>query len=84
MAWKQCLACTAGLTFALALALAGCGERPGERALSGGGLGAAGGAGVAALTGGSLLGGALIGGAAGAVAGAATSPNQINLDRGGR
>jgi osmotically inducible lipoprotein OsmB len=69
---------------AVALTLGACGERPGERALSGGGLGAAGGAGIAAVTGGSLLTGALIGGAAGALTGAATSPDQVNLDPSGR
>lgn len=68
----------------LGLALGACGERPGERALSGGALGAAGGAGIAAVTGGSALTGALIGGGVGAVTGAATSPNTVNLDRGRR
>ncbi|MCC7426403.1 MAG: hypothetical protein IT557_05830 [Alphaproteobacteria bacterium] len=43
-----------------------------QRALSGGAIGAAGGAAVGALTGGSLLTGALIGGAGGAAIGALT------------
>jgi len=54
--------------------LAGCGNDPGVRALSGGALGAAGGAGVAAIAGGNAGVGALIGGAAGAIGGAATTP----------
>jgi len=64
-----------------ALALAACGETRGDRALSGGGLGAAGGAGVAAITGGSLLTGAVIGGLGGAAAGALTSSRDVNLGR---
>lgn len=44
-----------------------------QRALSGGTIGAAGGAAIGALTGGSLVTGALIGGAGGAAVGALTS-----------
>jgi osmotically inducible lipoprotein OsmB len=62
-------------------ALAGCGYSTGDRAASGGLLGAGGGAGIAAVTGGSPLTGALIGGAAGAVGGAVTSHNDIDLGR---
>jgi hypothetical protein len=65
----------------LGLALAGCGYSTGDRAASGGLLGAGAGAGIAAVTGGSPLTGALIGGAAGAVGGAVTSSNDINLGR---
>ena len=65
----------------LCLALAGCGYSQGDRAASGGLLGAGAGAGVAALTGGSVVGGALIGGAVGAVGGAVTSPDDVNLGR---
>jgi len=65
----------------LGLALAGCGYSTGDRAASGGLLGAGAGAGVAAITGGSPLTGALIGGAVGAVGGAATSHNDVNLGR---
>ncbi len=65
----------------IGLALAGCGYSPGDRAASGGLLGAGAGAGVAALTGGSVVGGALIGGAVGAVGGAVTSPDDVNLGR---
>ncbi|MEJ8574809.1 hypothetical protein [Microbaculum marinum] len=64
---------------ATAVALAGCGYTPGDRALSGGLIGAGTGAGVAALAGGNAGAGALIGGAAGAVTGAVTRPDQINL-----
>jgi len=57
-----------------------CGTSPGERALSGAGIGSGAGA-----VGGALLGspaaGAAIGGAAGAATGALTSPNQIYLGR---
>jgi osmotically inducible lipoprotein OsmB len=60
--------------------LAACGSSTGERALSGGGIGA----GVGALGGllvGAPLEGALIGGAVGAGTGALTNPGQVNLGR---
>ena len=61
-------------------ALSSCGHTTGERALSGGGIGAG-----VGLLGGALLGapveGAVIGGVVGAGTGALTSPRQINLDR---
>lgn len=63
------------------LGLAACGETTGERALSGGAIGAGAGAGVSALTGGSVGTGALLGGAAGAAGGALTNPGQVNLGR---
>ncbi len=66
---------------ALALSVAGCGYNRGDRALSGGLLGAAGGAGIAAVTGGAPLVGAAIGGAAGALGGALTSGHGVNLGR---
>lgn len=44
-----------------------------QRALSGGAIGAAGGAAIGALTGGSAIGGAILGGAGGAAVGALTS-----------
>jgi hypothetical protein len=65
----------------LAIGLAGCGYSPGDRAVSGGLLGAGGGAALAAVTGGSPLVGAALGGAVGAVGGAATSPRDVNLGR---
>ena len=64
-----------------ALMLSACGETRGERALSGGAIGAGIGAGTAAVTGGSVLGGAAIGGAAGAATGALTDEDDIDLDR---
>ncbi|HVZ06324.1 hypothetical protein [Rhodopila sp.] len=63
------------------LLLTGCGRTPGDRAASGGLIGAAGGAGIAALTGGAPLVGAAIGGAAGALGGAVTTGSGINLGR---
>jgi hypothetical protein len=64
----------------LVLTLSACGNRPGERALSGAGIGAG-----VGLVGGALVGaplqGAAIGGAVGAGTGALTSPSQINLNR---
>lgn len=58
----------------LVLALAGCSgmNRTQQRALSGGAIGAAGGAALGAITGGSAVTGALIGGAGGAAVGALT------------
>jgi len=61
------------------LALAGCGYSPGQRALSGGMIGAGGGAIIGAATGMGPGTGALIGGGAGALTGAATTHNQLNL-----
>lgn len=58
----------------LLLALAACGYTPGQRAVSGGLLGAGAGAGVSALVGGKPATGALIGGGAGALGGAVTAP----------
>jgi osmotically inducible lipoprotein OsmB len=58
------------------VSLAGCGYSRGERAVSGGLLGAGAGAGVSALTGGGIGTGALIGGGLGAAGGALTAPNR--------
>ncbi len=60
-------------------ALAGCGDTPGQRALSGGAIGAGSGAIIGAATGGSAATGALIGGGVGAIGGAVTNKNQVNL-----
>ncbi len=68
------------LSCALTLTIAACGETRGERALSGGGIGAGIGAAGAAVTGGSVLGGAAVGGAAGAATGALTDEDDIDLD----
>ena len=64
----------AALAMVLVAPLAACEgmNRQQQRALSGGAIGAAGGAAVGALTGGSALTGALIGGAGGAAVGALT------------
>lgn len=67
-----------GLSLAL---LAACGSTTTDRALSGGGIGAATGAVGGALVGGSAGTGALVGGAVGAAAGALTDPNDIYLGR---
>lgn len=65
---------------ALLSALGACGSSTGDRAISGGAIGAGAGA-----LGGFMIGapieGALIGGAVGAGTGALTSPSQINLGR---
>jgi osmotically inducible lipoprotein OsmB len=65
----------------LAVSLAGCGYDRGDRALSGGLLGAGAGAAIAGVTGGRPLVGAAIGGGAGALGGALTSGNDVNLGR---
>jgi len=65
----------------LALGLAACGHTTGDRAVSGGLLGAGAGAAIGAVTGGSPLTGALIGGGVGAVGGAITKSDDVNLGR---
>ena len=67
--------------FGLGLAVSACGYSTGDRAASGGLLGAGTGAAVGAVTGGSPLTGALIGGAVGAVGGAVTSGDDVNLGK---
>ena len=62
------------------LLLSACGSSTGDRALSGGAIGAAGGAMVGAFTGTPAT-GALIGAGAGALTGALTSPSTINLGK---
>ena len=59
----------------LGLLTAACGERPVDRALTGGAIGAASGA-VVGSTVGSPVTGAVIGGAAGATIGAVTAPER--------
>lgn len=61
--------------------LAGCGYSPGERAVSGGLIGAGTGAVIGSVTGIGPAGGAVVGGAVGAVGGAVTSPRDVNLGR---
>ncbi|WP_426958004.1 hypothetical protein [Muricoccus radiodurans] len=72
---------TLALLAVAGLGLGACGYSPGDRALSGGLLGAGAGAGVAAITGGNAGTGALIGAGVGAVGGAVTSGRDINLGR---
>jgi osmotically inducible lipoprotein OsmB len=63
-----------------ALTLTACGSTPGERGLTGAGIGAATGAVVGLASGGlSVLAGSLIGAAAGGTIGAVTTREQINL-----
>ena len=63
----------AAAVFVTALALAGCGTTPGDRAVSGGLLGAGGGAAIGSLYGDAGK-GAVIGGVGGAALGALTAP----------
>lgn len=63
----------------MALSLAACGNTKGERALSGGGIGAGVGAVGSTIVGGSPWAGAAIGGAVGAATGALTDKDDINL-----
>lgn len=68
------------LVVASTLLVAGCGSSPGDRALSGGVMGA----GVGALAGAAVgmpLTGAVFGGALGATAGALSDPSQIYLGK---
>jgi peptidoglycan hydrolase-like protein with peptidoglycan-binding domain len=61
------------------LFLAACGSTPQDRAISGGGIGAAGGAIIGAVTGLTVLQGALIGTGVGAALGGLTSADKFNL-----
>ena len=67
-----------GTTLAAALSLTACGTTPGERAASGGLIGAGAGAAIGSLYGDAGA-GAVIGGVAGAAAGALTDPCEVNL-----
>ena len=69
----------ASLCFVL-LALVACGNTTGDRAISGGAIGAGAGA-VGGLLLGAPVAGALVGGAVGAGAGALTDEDQINLGK---
>lgn len=72
------MAFTRSLLFAAVMvSLAACGSSPGCRAVTGGAIGAAGGAAVGALGGNPAL-DAAAGGLAGAATGAFTSPSQVN------
>jgi hypothetical protein len=63
------------LALGLVLAVAACGDTPGQRAVTGGALGAGTGA-VVGSTVGHPLGGAVVGGLGGAAVGAATTPDR--------
>jgi hypothetical protein len=69
------------LALAAALVLGACGNTAGDRALSGGAIGAGAGLAVGAVTGATLLQGAVVGGALGAATGALTNSDQVNLGR---
>ncbi len=71
--------CARSLTLLLALFLMACGTTPQDRAISGGGIGAAAGAIIGAVTGLTVLEGALIGTGLGAGFGAFTDPEKVNL-----
>lgn len=66
---------------ALAASVSACGYSTGDRAISGGLIGAGTGAAVGAVTGGNAGTGALIGGAVGAAGGALTSGHDVNLGK---
>jgi len=68
----------AALASFVVLALAGCGETRGDRALTGGAIGAGAGAVGGAVLGFNPITGALIGGAAGAVGGAVTKGKECD------
>lgn len=63
-----------------AVALSACGTSPGERAITGAGLGAAGGAAAGALMGNPAM-GAAAGGLVGGAVGGLTSPNDVYLGK---
>ena len=69
--------------FATALVLAGCGTTPGDRIVSGGLLGAGGGAAIGSLYGNAGK-GAVIGGVGGAALGALTTPRYPRYSYSGR
>lgn len=63
------------------LLLAACGESQGERAISGGAIGAGAGAVGSAVLGGNPVTGAVVGGVVGAAAGGLTHKKDINLGK---
>jgi osmotically inducible lipoprotein OsmB len=69
------------LAAALILPLSACGESTGDRALSGGAIGAGAGALGGAVLGGSPATGAIVGGAVGAATGALTDKRDVNLGK---
>ena len=73
MHWKAPMVAVAGLL------VGGCGSTPGERAVTGAGIGASAGAVVGAVTGLTIVQGALIGAGAGGLTGALTDNSTVNL-----
>lgn len=65
----------------VALAVSACGNTRGERALTGGAAGAGVGAVGSAILGGSAVTGAVVGGATGAVIGAVTERDDVDLGK---
>ena len=63
--------------FAAAILLSACGNTQGDRALSGGAMGA----GAGAILSGNPVGGAIVGGAVGAAAGALIPEDKVNLGK---
>lgn len=74
-------ACISAVAALAMLGVAACGSSPGDRAISGAGIGAAAGAAGGAVTGGSPLAGALIGGAGGAAVGGLTDQDDFDLGK---
>jgi osmotically inducible lipoprotein OsmB len=64
------------LTTAILLSATACGDTWGQRAVTGGAIGAGSGAAIGSVTGVGILPGALVGGAVGAGVGAATTPQR--------
>jgi hypothetical protein len=67
-----------GVLVAAACSLSACGTDPGDRAVSGGLLGAGGGAAIGAIAGHTTT-GLIVGGVAGALAGGLSDPCSVNL-----
>ncbi|MFZ4125150.1 MAG: YMGG-like glycine zipper-containing protein [Rickettsiales bacterium] len=72
---------TTAAIIATLILLTACGESTGDRALSGGAIGAGVGAVTGAVVGGNAGTGALIGGAVGAAAGGLTKEKDVNLGK---
>lgn len=72
---------TITLVFTAVLLLTACGSTTGDRALSGGGIGAGVGAVGSAVTGGNPVTGAVIGGVVGAAAGGLTKQKDVDLGK---
>lgn len=66
---------------AVALLIGACGSTPGERGVTGAGLGAGAGAAIGAVTGLGVVYGALIGAGVGGATGALTNPETVNLGK---